>query len=93
MTKEICCQIDCKKDAEWEIYAESVPDTVACTEHVGELLTDAQEHRIFRIMPECEICNDTGEIPIGVKDDLSGGIEGDVGGTTAVVTAGNLTGD
>ena len=48
---EICCQIDCKKPAEWEIYADAVPDTVACTEHVGELLTDAQEHRIFRIKP------------------------------------------
>jgi len=49
MSKEQCCQIDCKKDAEWEIYADSVPDTVACTEHVGELLTDAVEHRIFRL--------------------------------------------
>lgn len=49
MSKEICCQIDCKKDGEWEIYADNVPDTVACTEHIGELLTDAVEHRIFRL--------------------------------------------
>ncbi len=48
MVKEVCCQIDCTKDAEWEIYADAVPDTVACTDHVGELLTDANEHRIFR---------------------------------------------
>ena len=47
--KEHCCQIDCNEDAEWEIYAEGVPDTAACTAHVGELLTDAKEHRIFRI--------------------------------------------
>lgn len=47
--KEHCCQIDCNEDAEWEIYAEGVPDTAACTKHVGELLTDAKEHRIFRI--------------------------------------------
>ena len=47
MDKEQCCQKDCKKDAEWEIYADGVPDTMACTEHVGELLTDANEHRIF----------------------------------------------
>ena len=47
--KEHCCQIDCEKDAEWEIYADGVADTAACTEHVGELLTDASEHRIFRL--------------------------------------------
>lgn len=45
---EVCCQKNCEKPAEWEIYADTVPDTVACTDHVGELLTDAQEHRIFR---------------------------------------------
>jgi len=48
-TKEHCCQIDCDKDAEWEIYADGVPDTTACTEHVGELLTDAKEHRVYRL--------------------------------------------
>jgi len=47
--KEHCCQIGCEKEAEWEIYADGVPDTTACTEHVGELLTDANEHRIFRL--------------------------------------------
>jgi len=48
-TKEHCCKIGCIKDAEWGIYADGVPDTSACTEHIGELLTDAKEHRIFRI--------------------------------------------
>jgi len=48
MEKELCCQIDCNETAEWEIYADAVPDTLACTKHVGELLTDAIEHRIFR---------------------------------------------
>ncbi len=77
MAKEICCQIDCEEPAEWEIYAEGVPDTVACTEHVGELLTDAQEHRIFRIIPECDTCKGTGEVTVGMRDHLSGGIYGD----------------
>jgi len=44
-----CCQINCKEEAEWEIYAKGVPDTASCTKHIGELLTDAVEHRIFRI--------------------------------------------
>jgi len=47
--KEPCCKVGCEKEAEWEIYADGVPDTTACTEHVGELLTDAKEHRIFRL--------------------------------------------
>jgi len=54
MRKELCCQINCEKEAEWEIYANGVPDTMACTKHVGELLTDAKEHRIFHIEPEKE---------------------------------------
>jgi len=44
-----CCQINCNEEAEWEIYAKGVPDTASCTKHIGELLTDAVEHRIFRI--------------------------------------------
>lgn len=47
MSKENCCQIDCDETAEWEIWAEG-GDTLACTKHVGELLSDAAEHRIFR---------------------------------------------
>ncbi|HDZ13422.1 hypothetical protein LCGC14_0621970 [marine sediment metagenome] len=51
MTKEHCCQLECKKDAEWEIFTNKPhSDAAVCTEHVGELLTDAQEHRIFRII-------------------------------------------
>jgi len=70
MEKEHCCELNCTKDAEWEIYADGVPDTAACTEHVGELLTDAKEHRIFRIKQEpccnspskdkCEQCQEIG---------------------------------
>ncbi len=45
--KEHCCELNCTKTAEWGIYAKGVPDTAACTKHVGELLTDAKEHRIF----------------------------------------------
>ncbi len=44
----------CHKHAEWEIYECPVQagheydgGTPACTQHVGELLTDAPEHRIF----------------------------------------------
>ena len=47
--KYLCCQINCKEKAEWEIFADGTPDTIACTKHVGELLTDADEHRIFRL--------------------------------------------
>ena len=55
LTNEICCQKDCKEDAEWEIYADSVPDTVACTNHVGELLTDAKEHRVYSLKGEKDV--------------------------------------
>ncbi len=43
--------IGCQKDAEWEIWHGNGPDdnTVACTEHVGEMLTDAPEHRIYPV--------------------------------------------
>lgn len=42
----------CGKKAEWTIIDfENYPDhsTDSCTEHVGELLTDAPEHRIYPI--------------------------------------------
>lgn len=53
--KKPCCAIGCPKDAEFEIFYEGAtrPDdsisTDACTEHVGELLTDAPQHWIFPI--------------------------------------------
>ena len=43
----------CTKQAEWEIWnmCEPAYDNMwdSCSEHVGELLTDAIEHRIYRI--------------------------------------------
>ena len=50
-----CCFLDtrhrkCFRPAEWEIVHGASPDdvTYACTQHVGKLLTDAKEHRIYR---------------------------------------------
>jgi len=52
--KSICCYIDpdqehCKTTAEWIIYDGPRPDdyTEACTEHVGRLLSDADEFRVY----------------------------------------------
>jgi hypothetical protein len=52
-----CCYIKkdsgvaCSNVAEWAIiHGPTVDDyTEACTEHVGDLLTDAPEHRIYPI--------------------------------------------
>lgn len=45
----MCCQLHCNKPAEWIIYdGDKVDDyTESCTAHVGELLSDAPEHRIY----------------------------------------------
>lgn len=49
-----CCYIgeagdDCSKPAEWTIVHGPMPDdyTEACTRHVGDVLTDSDEHRIY----------------------------------------------
>jgi hypothetical protein len=48
-----CCFLEnntvpCSVDAEWEIHDGSPFETVdACTKHVGDLLSDAPEHRIY----------------------------------------------
>ncbi len=55
-----CCWIGgwrnrpCRASAEWLIVHGPGPEdyTHACTDHVGELLTDASEHRIYRLGPE-----------------------------------------
>jgi hypothetical protein len=41
----------CTRPAEWEIAYSTDPNdrTDACTEHVGALLSDAAEHRIYPI--------------------------------------------
>ena len=51
----LCCYINeatdvhCTRKAEWIIYDGPRPDsyTEACTEHVGELLSDADEFRVY----------------------------------------------
>jgi len=47
-------QKPCKETAQWVIvHGPAVDDyTEACTEHVGALLTDAPEHRIYPIKEE-----------------------------------------
>ena len=49
-----CCQMECDKDAEWEIqWTPRSPDdwTHSCTEHVGEMLCDAPIHYIYPLPP------------------------------------------
>jgi hypothetical protein len=51
-----CCYIvnqetheGCPKPAEWEIWDSPGPcgDTLACSDHVGHLLSDGPEHRVY----------------------------------------------
>lgn len=41
----------CPNRAEWRIEHGESPDdyTESCTGHVGEMLTDAPEHRVYRL--------------------------------------------
>lgn len=51
----MCCIIECDKKAGWviEMYPYGPDDyTTACTEHVGELLTDALIHVVYRVEKE-----------------------------------------
>jgi hypothetical protein len=60
--KALCCWMNqetrarCNAPAEWEIYysdhAQPYNETQSCTQHVGELLTDAPVHHIYRIEAE-----------------------------------------
>lgn len=51
--ERFCCHLACGPGhpAEWMIVSGASPDdyTEACTQHVGELLVDAPEQRIYRI--------------------------------------------
>lgn len=49
VNRPYCCKVGCGADAEWTIWSGSrdVDYTHACTAHVGELLTDVPEHRVF----------------------------------------------
>ena len=55
MEKFTCCKIDCDAIAEWHIWDGKHPEfdhyVLACTEHVGDLLTDAPEHKIYPLQP------------------------------------------
>ena len=46
-----CCKIGCDKPAEVIIWYGNNPDdyTESCLSHIGDLLTDATEHRLYRI--------------------------------------------
>lgn len=49
-----CCHIGCDKEAEWVIVSGPAPDdyTEACTDHVGDLLCDAPEQKVYPIAPK-----------------------------------------
>ena len=56
--KPRCCFIDdngeeCEADAEYDIYIEQPSDpycnTHACLKHVGDLLSDASHHHVYRL--------------------------------------------
>jgi hypothetical protein len=51
-----CCWIDCPKDATWRAWeGPSQEDyTEACDDHLGVLLSDAPEHRVFPISADVE---------------------------------------
>lgn len=52
-----CCWIDqetivpCRAHAEWMIVHGPAPDdwSDSCSEHLGDMMTDAYEHRVYRI--------------------------------------------
>jgi hypothetical protein len=46
-----CCFLPCNEKAEWIIVHGLTCDDVteSCTKHMGDLMTDAKEHRIYRI--------------------------------------------
>jgi hypothetical protein len=56
MPQRICCKVGCEKPALFEIWYMPSPDpyssTDACQEHVGDLMTDKNEHHIYRITQE-----------------------------------------
>ncbi len=58
-----CCKLDCDANAEWLIVNGVTPDsyTESCTAHVGELLSDASEHKIYPIRAASFRSADAGE--------------------------------
>lgn len=62
MSERKCCYLQsqasdpitpCGKDAEWELHGSSSPNEPvdACTAHVGDLLDDSPETRVYPITP------------------------------------------
>jgi len=59
MNDRLCCCIPdqskqserCEKPAQYEIWFGSGDFTDSCLEHIPLMMTDAQEHRIFKILP------------------------------------------
>jgi hypothetical protein len=53
--KPFCCFLTCDRDAEWQIEVDNQPihpsecDTQACSLHVGLLLWDNGQHRVYPI--------------------------------------------
>lgn len=49
MEKYTCCQLTCASNAEWLIVDGPAPEdyTHSCSAHVGELLSDASEHKVY----------------------------------------------
>jgi hypothetical protein len=54
----LCCYADpvepavaCAASADWEVHHGLGPEdcTHACSEHLGFMLTDAEEHRVYRL--------------------------------------------
>lgn len=43
--------LGCEQPAKWQIWSGPAPDdcTESCTEHVGEMLTEAAQHRVYPI--------------------------------------------
>lgn len=59
MTDRKCCYLEdgkpdgapCQAPAEWEIFSDKLPlaSVDACTKHVGALLDDSQESRVYPV--------------------------------------------
>ena len=47
--KRICCFIDCENPATWEAWGGPDDYTEACDDHLGHLLSDAPEHKVYHI--------------------------------------------
>ena len=53
MAENVCCKVGCEAKAEWDMWHGVMPDdnTHSCTKHVGDMLTDAEETRVYPLAP------------------------------------------